>query len=59
VLLLSVPQAASDSVLTSATAPMARALERPFRWSFTGFPFLRHYRRPDELVDGSIGAVLL
>ncbi len=35
-LLLSEPQAASDSELTSAMAPMARALERPFRWSFTG-----------------------
>ena len=34
--LLSEPQAASDSELTSAMAPMARALERPFRWSFTG-----------------------
>src|SRR5690242_4387910 len=53
--LSSVPQAASDSVPTSAMAPMARALE-PFRWSFTGCPFLRQTRRPDELVDGSISA---
>ncbi len=45
VLLSSEPQAASDSELTSAMAPIARALERPFRWSFTGVPFCGTARR--------------
>src|SRR5581483_7995274 len=40
VVLLSEPHAASVSELTAARAPMARALVRPFRWSFTRCPFL-------------------
>src|SRR6516225_11660572 len=37
--LLSEPHAASVSELTTARAPMARALVRPLRWSFTWCPF--------------------